>query len=324
MYRHSKHLSFASGINERDDEEEHRRLKESAFALTLSGRELLEQQRQELQKKRELEGRAERNPYNLHYEDAYLRRIYRAYVECCRNLRYCHSLIKNTDYKATEGLGEPQYFEDGIVEMVSRWKADYNLHSDYPTHPSPQTVEARVLITRPPTPMSAALKSTKSQDSDKRGSTGDKTRKAIVISGNSVEEQKKGLDAIREKSKKDHIGWSDEELNDFLPPRRAKHHFSDSDSESEEEEMEEDGNEVYEEHGSSSPSNKSHAGQGLEIPRQRSGQDLIKRDLEKEAAIAIEAAREVDERTEKFRLRFVRNFIDSSDSDSSEDQEEES
>ena len=81
-----------------------------------------------------------------------MQKVYEAYIECTRNLRYCYSLFKPTDFQVSHGIGKAPYFEDGVVELVAKWKRSYDLYTDYPVKMPVDDEVTASISTRPPTP----------------------------------------------------------------------------------------------------------------------------------------------------------------------------
>lgn len=280
---------------------------------------------------------------DLRYEDRYLQKIYEAYIECTRNLRYCHSLLKPTDFQVTQGIGKTPYFEDGVVELVSRWRRSYDLCVDYPVRkPIDEEVKA-CIVTRPPTPVNANSLLPKILD----------RKQEHQEKGNGDIKQDTALDAIVEKkeiisNKNVHKSSSDDDENSYVAPRRTRHHFSSDDDSDTEEEEEDELNQMHitpqklareawrkgkirhpEPHQlspeSTSPINltKEFRGQGFAIPRIGKDGSKIKRvsmkELEESAQEQVRIAKQVAARQAKFKIRGVRNLVDT-DSSSGEDQ----
>merc|ERR1711871_355331 len=280
---------------------------------------------------------------DLRYEDRYLQKIYEAYIECTRNLRYCHSLLKPTDFQVTQGIGKTPYFEDGVVELVSRWRRSYDLCVDYPVRkPIDEEVKA-CIVTRPPTPVNANSLLPKILD----------RKQEHQEKGNGDIKQDTALDAIVEKkeiisNKNVHKSSSDDDENPYVAPRRTRHHFSSDDDSDTEEEEEDELNQMHitpqklareawrkgkirhpEPHQlspeSTSPINltKEFRGQGFAIPRIGKDGSKIKRvsmkELEESAQEQVRIAKQVAARQAKFKIRGVRNLVDT-DSSSGEDQ----
>ena len=272
---------------------------------------------------------------DLRYEDRYLEKVYEAYIGCIRNLRYCHSLLKPTDFQITQGIGQPPYFEDGVVEIVSRWKQMYDLYTDYPVRkPIDEEVKASVII-RPPTPARVSFPEIDTRQNLPE-SGGEHCNQDVVFT--TTHEEKRSPTQYCKKYD------SDEDDNSYLAPRRTRHHFSSDDDSDTEEEEENEMNELQitphklareswrkgkirhpdtkqNSRESESPSNSSQEfrGQGFVIPRpNRRGtktRRATKKELEKAAQDQVRVAKEIAARQAKFHIRGVRNLMDTDSSD---------
>lgn len=280
---------------------------------------------------------------DLRYEDRYLQKVYEAYVACTRNLRYCHSLLKPTDFQITQGIGETPYFEDGVVELVSKWRRSYDLCVDYPIKKQIDEEIKASTVTRPPTP---------ANESPLLPKIVDKKQKLDEQSEGNIK-QDIALGAIKEAKKHNVTKYvnkydSDDDDNSYFAPRRMKHHFSSDDDSDTEEEEEDELNQIRitpqklareawrkgkirhpepHQHSpesiSTNDSTRDFRGQGFPIPMTTKNGSKIKRatpeELEESAKEQVRIAKEVAARKAKFQIRGVYNLIDS---DSSSDYDE--